>query len=73
MIRHLIVFYQSHSTESVSFEANVNPPFQGGFLLASANSKVCFECPQNCFKTLETPCPAPLKVGGESYSEVVRF
>ncbi len=52
--------------------ANGNPTTVG-FLCSLEHSKMCFEHPQNRFKTLETILPTPLKVGGESYSEVVRF
>ena len=41
-----IVILIFHLIASVIFEANVNPPFQGGFLLSSDNSKVDFYCRQ---------------------------
>jgi len=48
--------------------ANGNP-HKSRFLLSSDNSKMCFECPQNRFKTLETILPAPLIVGGNLTSK----
>lgn len=59
-----IVILIFHLIASVIFEANVNAPFQGGFLLSSDNSKVCFEYTQNGFKCLKNTLPAPLIVGG---------
>lgn len=57
MVIFEIVILILHLIASVIFEANVNPPFHGGFLLSSDNSKVCFEYTQNRFKCLKTPCP----------------